>query len=65
MTLREFLNTTENDWEAVRIYLSKEDWDDLDTDLEYRYMGQIPSMYLKSTIDAWILDVNFVIHVLV
>ena len=65
MTLREFLNTCQNDWEGIKIYMSEDEWDNLETNLEYTDMRQIPNMYLKSSVDAWILDVNFVIHVLI
>ena len=67
MTLREFLNTNQNDWASVRIYQSQEDWDSMITDPELIYtdMRQIPSLLLKLRIDAWAVDANFVIHVLI
>lgn len=64
MTLREFLNTNANDWERVDVYLSQEQWDDWEPEQQFTDMREIPDIMLRSTINAWEVDANFVIHVL-
>ncbi len=64
MTLREFLNTNQNDWTGVYVYLSDDQWDSWEPESQYTDMRDIPDILLRSTIDAWEMDANFVIHVL-
>ena len=62
--LDEFINTNQNELTAIYIYTSDVAWDDWKPDYEYQDMRDIPDVLLRSTIDAWTIDVNFIVHVL-
>ena len=63
MKLREFLNTCQNEWTEIDIYLSSDSWDEWQPDYTYVDMRDIPRAMLNTTIDAWEMDANFKLHI--
>lgn len=67
MKLREFINTNQNDLEEIYIYFDEDQWDSAMPEIAVRDIRDIPNVdyILKLTVDAWFVDTNFNLHVLV
>ena len=64
MKLKEFLNTNQNDWVHIYIYYDLDDYENETPEETYRDMRDIDKVKLGWYIDAWYMDVNFNLHVL-
>ena len=67
MKFRELLNTNQNDLEKIYIYFDEDQWDNAMPEIAVRDIRDIPNAdyILKLTVDAWFVDTNFNLHVLV
>lgn len=67
MKLREFINTNQNDLEEIYIYFDEDQWDNDMPEIAVRDIRDIPNVdyVLELTVDAWFVDTNFNLHVLV
>ena len=64
MKLREFLNTCQNEWTSVNVYYDEDDMGDGYPEYTFEDMRQVDDTTLNKYVDAWYMDVNFSLHVL-
>lgn len=65
MKLRELLNTNQNDLEQIYIYFDEDQWENETPEVVYGAVNRIDKGELNSYVDAWFVDANFNIHVLI
>lgn len=65
MKFRELWNTNQNDLEQIYIYLDEDQWEnEAPEEMLAADMRGVSDGYLRMYVDAWFIDVNFVLHVL-
>lgn len=64
MKLREFLNTNQQTLEGVYIYFEDLQWENDEPEYTARDMKEISNADLNAFVDAWYMDANFWVHVL-
>ena len=64
MKFREFMNTCQNDLGVINIYFGDVNWDEMIPEFTFNDMGQVDDDYLDKYVDAWYVDANFSLHVL-
>lgn len=64
MKFREFLNTCQNDTTSINIYFDDDDWEDTRPEFTFTDMREIDNTTLNKFVDAWYVDANFRLHVL-
>ena len=64
MKFREFLNTCQNDLTSINVYFDDDDWEDMRPESTFSDMREIDNTTLGKFVDAWFVDANFSLHVL-
>ena len=64
MQFKEFLNTCQNELTSVNVYFEQEDWDDLVPEFTFDDMRKAKDEYYYREVEAWFIDANFSLHVL-
>lgn len=64
MKFREFLNTCQNDLTSINVYFEDEDWEDMRPESTFADMREMDNTTLGKFVDAWYVDANFSLHVL-
>lgn len=64
MTLREFVDTSTNNFSSVSIYYSSDGFDNMVPDMSFDDVDSIPDIDLDAQVNGWYVDANFVLHVL-
>ena len=64
MKFKEFLNTCQNELTSVNVYYDLDTWEDMEPEFVFDDMRDCDSTTLSYTIDAWFIDANFSLHVL-